>query len=75
LSPPEILRSLRSRIQLRANERTAALVALYTLKAIADENEELGGALPRNYNSLEKPILRELLKILVMRFNNSSDSF
>jgi hypothetical protein len=28
------------------------------------ENEELGGALPRNYNSLEKPILRELLKIL-----------
>jgi type I restriction enzyme M protein len=34
------------------------------IKAIADENEELGGALPRNYNSLEKPILRELLKIL-----------
>jgi type I restriction enzyme M protein len=34
------------------------------MKAIADENEELGGALPRNYNSLEKPILRELLKIL-----------
>jgi type I restriction enzyme M protein len=33
-------------------------------RAIADENEELGGALPRNYNSLEKPILRELLKIL-----------
>jgi type I restriction enzyme M protein len=26
--------------------------------------EELGGALPRNYNSLEKQILRELLKIL-----------
>jgi hypothetical protein len=24
------------------------------MKAIADENEELGGALPRNYNSLKK---------------------
>ena len=34
------------------------------MKAIASENEELGGALPRNYNSLEKPILRELFKIL-----------
>ncbi|MEG4009295.1 N-6 DNA methylase [Microcoleus sp. Pol11C1] len=34
------------------------------MKAIADENEELGDALPRNYNSLEKPILRDLLKIL-----------
>ena len=39
--------------------------AIYAaMKAIADENEELGGALPRNYNSLEKPIWRELLKIL-----------
>ncbi|MEG4070478.1 hypothetical protein QUA42_24565 [Microcoleus sp. Pol11C2] len=34
------------------------------MKAIASENEQLGGALPRNYNSLEKPILRELFKIL-----------
>ncbi len=24
------------------------------MKAIADENEELGGALPRKYNSLKK---------------------
>ncbi|MEG4581221.1 N-6 DNA methylase [Microcoleus sp. MON1_C5] len=47
------------------------------LKAIADENEELGGALPRNYNSLEKPILRELLKILnrIRRKNITEDGF
>ncbi|MEG4959389.1 hypothetical protein [Microcoleus sp. K4-B3] len=45
------------------------------MKAIADENEELGGALPRNYNSLEKPILRELLKILVMRFKGNCFRF
>jgi type I restriction enzyme M protein len=47
------------------------------MKAIADENEELGGALPRNYNSLEKPILRELLKILnrIPRENITEDAF
>ena len=47
------------------------------MKAIADENEELGGALPRNYNSLEKPILRELLKILnrIPRANINEDAF
>ena len=47
------------------------------MKAIADENEELGGALPRNYNSLEKPILRELLKILnrIPRNNITEDAF
>ncbi|MBE9095482.1 class I SAM-dependent DNA methyltransferase [Tychonema sp. LEGE 07203] len=47
------------------------------MKAIADENEELGGALPRNYNSLEKPILRELLKILnrIPRANITEDAF
>ncbi|WP_445245646.1 type I restriction-modification system subunit M [Microcoleus sp. OTE_8_concoct_300] len=47
------------------------------MKAIADENEELGGALPRNYNSLEKPILRELLKILnrIPRKNITEDAF
>ena len=46
-------------------------------QAIADENEELGGALPRNYNSLEKPILRELLKILnrIPRANITEDAF
>jgi type I restriction enzyme M protein len=45
--------------------------------AIADEKEELGGALPRNYNSLEKPILRELLKILnlIPRANITEDAF
>src|SRR6476620_12765995 len=47
------------------------------MKASADENEELGGALPRNYNSLEKPILRELLKILnrISRKNITEDAF
>ncbi len=47
------------------------------MKAIADKNEELGGALPRNYNSLEKPILRELLKILnrISRANINEDAF
>lgn len=47
------------------------------MKAIADENEELGGALPRNYNSLEKPILRELLKILnrIPRKDITEDAF
>jgi type I restriction enzyme M protein len=47
------------------------------MKAIADENEELGGALPRNYNSLEKPILRELLKILnrIPREGITEDAF
>jgi type I restriction enzyme M protein len=47
------------------------------IKAIADENEELGAALPRNYNSLEKPILRELLKILnqIPRANITEDAF
>jgi hypothetical protein len=47
------------------------------MKAIAYENEELGGALPRNYNSLEKPILRELLKILnrIPRANITEDAF
>jgi type I restriction enzyme M protein len=46
-------------------------------QAIADENEELCGALPRNYNSLEKPILRELLKILnrIPRANITEDAF
>jgi len=46
-------------------------------QAIADENEELGAALPRNYNSLEKPILRELLKILnrIPRANITEDAF
>jgi type I restriction enzyme M protein len=46
-------------------------------QAIALENEELGGALPRNYNSLEKPILRELLKILnrIPRANITEDAF
>jgi type I restriction enzyme M protein len=46
-------------------------------RAIADENEELGAALPRNYNSLEKPILRELLKILnlIPRANITEDAF
>ncbi len=46
------------------------------MKAIADENEELGGAVPRNYNSLEKPILRELLKILnrIPRANITEDA-
>jgi type I restriction enzyme M protein len=32
------------------------------MKAIADENEELGGALPRNYNSLEKPNIEQYIK-------------
>lgn len=36
-----ILRSLRSSVQLRANDRTAALVALYTLKAWAPLMEEI----------------------------------
>ena len=47
------------------------------IKAIADENEELGGALPRKYNSLEKPILLELLKILnrIPRANITEDAF
>jgi type I restriction enzyme M protein len=47
------------------------------MKAIADENEELGGALPRKYNSLEKPILREVLKILnrIPRANITEDAF
>ena len=47
------------------------------LKAIADENEELGGALPRDYNRLEKPILRELLKILnrIPRQDITEDAF
>jgi type I restriction enzyme M protein len=47
------------------------------MKAIADENKELDGALPRNYNSLEKPILRELLKILnrIPRKNITEDAF
>jgi type I restriction enzyme M protein len=47
------------------------------MKAIADENEELGGALPRNYNSLEKQILRELLKILnrIPRKDITEDAF
>jgi len=47
------------------------------MKASADENEELGGALPRNYNSLEKPILRELLKILnrIPRKDINEDAF
>jgi type I restriction enzyme M protein len=46
-------------------------------RAIADENEELGGALPRDYNRLEKPILRELLKILnrIPRENITEDAF
>ncbi|MEG4204229.1 hypothetical protein QUA20_09900 [Microcoleus sp. Pol7_A1] len=47
------------------------------MKAIADENEQLGGGLPRNYYSLEKPILRELLKILnrIPRANINEDAF
>ncbi len=47
------------------------------MKAIADENEELGGALPRDYNRLEKPILRELLKILnrIPREGITEDAF
>ena len=47
------------------------------MKVIADENEELGGALPRNYNSLEKQILRELLKILnrIPRKDITEDAF
>ena len=47
------------------------------MKAIADENEELGGALPRDYNRLEKPILRELLKILnrIPRVDITEDAF
>jgi type I restriction enzyme M protein len=47
------------------------------MKAIADENEELGGALPRDYNRLEKPILRELLKILnrIPRVGIGEDAF
>jgi len=32
------------------------------IKAIADENEELGGALPRKYNSLEKPNIQQYIK-------------
>jgi len=46
-------------------------------QAIALENEELGAALPRNYNSLKKPILRELLKILnlIPRANITEDAF
>ena len=46
-------------------------------QAIADENEELGAALPRNYNSLEKPILRELSKIFnrIPRANITEDAF
>ena len=34
------------------------------MKAIAQENEELSSALPRDYNRLEKSILRELLRII-----------
>ncbi|MEP0812639.1 hypothetical protein [Trichocoleus sp. ST-U2] len=47
------------------------------MKVIADENEEIGGALPRNYNSLEKPILRELLRILdrIPRKDITEDAF
>jgi type I restriction enzyme M protein len=47
------------------------------MKAIAEENEELGGALPRDYNRLEKPILRELLKILnrIPRDEITEDAF
>ncbi len=47
------------------------------MKAIAEENEELGGALPRDYNRLEKPILRELLKILnrIPRQEITEDAF
>jgi type I restriction enzyme M protein len=47
------------------------------MKAIASENEELGGAWPRNDNSLEKPILRELLKSLnrIPRANITEDGF
>jgi type I restriction enzyme M protein len=32
------------------------------MKAIADENEELGGALPRKYNSLKKPNMEQYIK-------------
>ncbi|MEG3987468.1 hypothetical protein QUA13_09945 [Microcoleus sp. S28C3] len=47
------------------------------MKAIADANKQLGGGLPRNYYSLEKPILRELLKILnrIPRANINEDEF
>lgn len=47
------------------------------MKAIASENEELGGALPRDYNRLEKPILRELLKKLngIPRDEITEDAF
>ncbi|MBD1930428.1 MULTISPECIES: type I restriction-modification system subunit M [Cyanophyceae] len=47
------------------------------MKALADENEELGGALPRDYNRLEKAILRELLKILnrIPRKDITEDAF
>ena len=47
------------------------------MKAISDENEELAGALPRDYNRLEKPILRELLKILnrIPRDKITEDAF
>ena len=47
------------------------------MKALAEENEELSGALPRDYNRLEKPILRELLKILnrIPRNEITEDAF
>ncbi|MEG4585963.1 hypothetical protein QUA54_12225 [Microcoleus sp. MOSTC5] len=47
------------------------------MKAKADENEQLGGAWPRNFYSLEKQILRELLKILnrIPRANINEDAF
>ncbi|WP_261223344.1 class I SAM-dependent DNA methyltransferase [Ancylothrix sp. D3o] len=47
------------------------------MKVISDENEELAGALPRDYNRLEKPILRELLKILnrIPRDKITEDAF
>ncbi len=32
------------------------------MKAIADENEELGGALPRKYNSLKKLNIEQYIK-------------
>ena len=32
------------------------------IKAIADENEELGGALLRKYNSLKKPNMEQYIK-------------
>ena len=49
----------------------------YAIGAIAEDNEELRGVLPRNYSRLEGSTLRELLKILnrIPREDIGEDAF